>query len=63
MANRQEVEISISPSGEVKAHITGIKGKQCLKLVEALEQEVGVVKDKRLTSEYYEPDVEIKIKI
>lgn len=63
MANRQEVEISISASGEVKAHITGVKGKQCLKLVEALEKQVGVVKDQRLTSEYYEPEVEIKLKI
>ena len=63
MAERQEVEISISPSGEVKAHITGIKGQGCLKLVQALERELGMMKDQRLTSEYYEPDVETKIKL
>jgi len=62
MASRQEVQITISPNGEVKTHIMGMKGKKCLKLVEALQRELGPVKDQRLTSEYYEPDVEIEIK-
>ena len=40
MASRQEVQITISPNGEVKTHIMGMKGKKCLKLVEALQREL-----------------------
>jgi len=57
-----EIEIEISKTGEVRAHIKGAKGKACLAYAELLEKIVGQMSDKELTSEYYEPDSETRIK-
>lgn len=60
---KHEVEVTISPDGEVKVHIKGIKGKKCLDLVKFLQEEghLGKIKEQRLTSEYYEPEPETHI--
>ena len=60
---QQDVEITISKSGEVKVHVKGVKGKACLDYVKWLQKVVGKVKDQTLTSEYYEPDVKSRIDI
>jgi hypothetical protein len=58
---QHEVEISISKTGDVRVHIKGAKGKACLTYAEWLTKVVGKVKDKQLTSEYYEPEVKARI--
>ncbi|UCG47803.1 MAG: DUF2997 domain-containing protein [Phycisphaerales bacterium] len=58
---QHEVEIVISPSGEVKVHIKGVKGKGCLEYAAWLTEIVGKLKDQKLTSEYYEPDTKARI--
>ena len=58
---QHEVEITISKTGEVKVHIKGVKGKNCLAYSQWLAEVVGKVKDQQLTSEYYEPEVKAKI--
>lgn len=58
---QHEVEISISKTGEVKVHIKGAKGKACVEYAKWLTQVIGQVKDQRLTSEYYEPEVKSRI--
>jgi hypothetical protein len=58
---QQDVEITISKTGEVKVHVKGVKGKGCLDYVKWLQQVVGKVKSQTLTSEYYEPDVKSRI--
>ena len=58
---QQDFEITISKTGEVKVHIKGVKGKACLDYVKWLEQVVGKVKSRNLTSEYYEPDAQTRI--
>jgi hypothetical protein len=60
---QHEVEIVISKNGEVKVHIKGVKGKGCLEYAEWLTEIVGKVKDRQLTSEYYEPDTKATIKL
>jgi hypothetical protein len=55
MSNKHELEIEISPKGDVQVHVKGAKGKQCLKYVE-LFNSLGPVAKKETTSEYYEPD-------
>lgn len=50
----QELEIAISPSGEVKIEVKGVKGDGCLELTRGLEQSLGQVEDRQLKSEYYE---------
>ena len=60
---KHEVEITISKAGEVKVHIKGVKGKACLEYAEWLSKVVGKVKDRKLTSEYYEPEVKSRINL
>ena len=54
MANKHEIELFISEDGELKVHIKGIKGSACLKVLDSLAGGLGTIKDKELTSEYYE---------
>jgi len=60
---QHEVEITISKTGEVKVHVKGVKGKGCLEYAEWLSKIVGKVKDRKLTSEYYEPEVKTRINL
>ena len=54
MPEKHEIELFISEDGELKMHIKGIKGPGCLKILDSLTKETGTIKEKRLTSEYYE---------
>jgi hypothetical protein len=54
MPNSHEIELLISDDGELKVHIKGMKGPGCLKILEDLAKEVGHLKEKELTGEYYE---------
>jgi hypothetical protein len=58
---QHDVEITISKTGEVKVHIKGIKGKNCLVYSKWLAELVGKVKNQQLTSEYYEPEIKARI--
>jgi len=60
---QHEVEITISKTGEVKVHIKGAKGKNCLVYSKWLSELVGKVKDQQLTSEYYEPEIKARIDV
>lgn len=60
---QHDVEITISKSGEVKVHVKGVKGKGCLEYAEWLAEVVGKVKERQLTSEYYEPETKVKIEL
>lgn len=57
MAASHEIEVFISDTGELKIHIKGIKGPGCLKTLDTLAKDTGKIKDKKLTSEYYEKSV------
>ena len=61
MPRKEELEITISPQGEVKVEIKGIKGPRCLEVIEFLKQKIGIVTQRRLTSEYYEPEPPVRI--
>ncbi len=54
MPNSHEIELFISEDGELKVHIKGMKGPGCLKVLDSLAKEVGYLKGKELTGEYYE---------
>lgn len=52
---KQDIEISISPTGEVSFTIKGVKGANCLTETKFLEQALGGgVLEQEKTSEYYE---------
>ena len=54
---KQDIEITISPSGEVTFTVKGVKGSSCLdetKFLEAALGGEGAVVDQQKTGEYYE---------
>jgi UDP-N-acetylmuramate-alanine ligase len=63
MSSKHEIEIEISETGEVKAHIKGIPGKGCSDVAKILKEIVGEVKSDAKTSEYYQPEPKIGVDI
>ena len=53
MADKQVMEISILPSGEVKIAVKCVPGAACEAVSAAIEQSLGTVKNRERTSEYY----------
>jgi len=52
---KQEIEISISPTGEVAFTVKGIKGASCIDETKFLEQALGgEIQVREPTPEYYE---------
>ncbi|HMU38519.1 MAG TPA: DUF2997 domain-containing protein [Pseudomonadota bacterium] len=52
---RKELEITISPSGEVSVQVKNIPGQSCVDETKFLEDALGnQVKDRQLTSDYYQ---------
>lgn len=54
MSEMQELEIAISPTGEVKIEVKGVTGGACLDLTRDLEQKLGTVEDRQHKPEYYQ---------
>ena len=54
MAQKQEIEITISPSGEVQMKVIGMAGKGCLEATKELEDALGLVVSREKTSEFYQ---------
>lgn len=50
----EEIIVDISPEGEVKISVKGVKGKSCKDLTKALEAALGDVKESKTTREYTE---------
>lgn len=53
--HKQDIRITISPSGEVAFEVKGVKGAACLDETRFLEEALGgEVLEREKTSEYYE---------
>ena len=62
MAQR-EFSITIGADGGVEVHVKGYKGKNCSEAVKLFEQIVGEVKAQERTSEFYEPEEQVRWQI
>jgi hypothetical protein len=52
---KQDIQITISPTGEVSFQVKGIKGASCIDETRFLEEALGnTVVERERTSEYYE---------
>ncbi|MCB0045387.1 MAG: DUF2997 domain-containing protein [Caldilineaceae bacterium] len=60
--NKEEIEIIIQPDGRVAYTIKGVKGAACDSISELLEK-LGRVEASERTSEYYERDGEVDVRI
>jgi hypothetical protein len=58
MAEKQKMQITILPSGEVSIRVLCVPGPACESVSAALEESLGKVKSKERTSEYYEEPLE-----
>jgi hypothetical protein len=56
----REFDITIGPDGSVELHVKGYKGKSCLEAMKMFEEIVGKVSSRRETSEFYEPDEQVR---
>jgi hypothetical protein len=57
---QEEIEIQISAEGKVTVTTKGIKGYRCLDFADLFAQIVGREDSRKLTSEYYEPEAEVR---
>jgi hypothetical protein len=54
-ADKKELEITISPDGEVTVLVKCVKGGSCVDETKFLEEALGnTIESRELTSEYYE---------
>lgn len=58
---KQELEIVISPAGDVRITVNGMKGKKCVDLTQSLEEAIGHVVERTLKPEYYESELNVDI--
>ena len=59
MAQKKELHISISPTGEVSVTVKCIAGQSCVDETKFLENALGnTIESRELTSDYYEQPVE-----
>ena len=56
MAKKQELEITISDTGEITLNVLGMKGKKCMELTKELEESLGIVRAVEHKVEYYEEE-------
>jgi invasion protein IalB len=60
---QSEFDINIGADGMVELHVKGIKGKGCLEVVKLFEQIVGELREEQKTSEFYEPEEQVRFQI
>lgn len=60
---QREFEITIGADGNVELHVKGYKGKNCLEAMKFFQQVVGDVKSQQHTSEFYEPEEQVRFRI
>jgi len=58
MADKQKMEITILPDGEVSIKVLCVPGPSCEQVSKALEESLGTVKAKERTAEYYQEALE-----
>ena len=58
MPEKQKMEITILPNGEVSIKVLCVPGPSCEQVSAALEQSLGTVKSKERTAEYYQEELE-----
>lgn len=59
---KKEIEIIVTPDGEVRVTVKGVKGKSCVDFTKWLEEGLGDVAERKLTSEFYERETEQRIR-
>ncbi|HRE89035.1 MAG TPA: DUF2997 domain-containing protein [Myxococcota bacterium] len=56
MATKKDIFFTIDENGEVKIEVKGAPGEDCLKLTKEIEEALGLVGERSMTSEYYQKE-------
>ena len=56
MVGDKIVEFIIKRSGDVTAHVQGVKGAKCIDLTKGLEESLGKVMERKKTAEYHKEE-------
>ena len=59
---KEEIEITIRPDGQIEYTIKGVKGPAC-DTISALLEQLGKIQTARHTGEYYEQDADAHINL
>ena len=59
MADKQKMEITILPNGEVSIKVLCVPGPSCEQVSAALEESLGKVKARERTAEYYQEPLDV----
>ncbi len=57
---QREIDVTIAADGSVAVHVKGYKGKGCLEAAKIFEQIVGKMQSQQKTSEFYEPEEQVR---
>lgn len=57
----QEIEFIIRQDGTVEEKVTGVRGKDCVKLTEEIEKALGTVVSSEKTEEYFEQEITLNV--
>ena len=60
---QREFNLNIGPDGSVELLVKGYQGKGCLEAMKLFERIVGELKSQRETSEFYEPEEQVRYTI
>jgi hypothetical protein len=64
MAHQHTVTVHIEKDGGTKISVDGVKGKSCLDITKALEENLGTVSDRQHTGDFLKkPDIADRTKI
>lgn len=56
MATKKDIFFTIDENGEVKIEVKGAPGEDCMKLTKEIEEALGLVGERTLTSEYFQKE-------
>jgi hypothetical protein len=60
---QREFTVIIAPDGTVEVQVRGFKGRGCLEAAKWFEEIVGPLQSQQLTSEYYDPEEQVRYQI
>lgn len=63
MADKHDLNITISETGEIEVKVEGINGPKCIELTKELEDQLGDIISKEKTSSYYKQEENINTDI
>ncbi len=62
MATKKNITFTIDENGEVKIEVKGAPGEDCMKLTKEIEEALGMVGERSMTSEYFQQE-ETKVEV